>query len=343
MPLRRVLLVERLVEPADRIGESLAAAARRLLNDMGLWSDFLADGHSPWFAARSVWGTATPTERDSLADLDGNGWHLDRRRFEARLRSTAVARGAALLAPARPIDLRPSPAGWKLTLKYRDHALTVEARMILDFAGRASRILTPFGARRQVRDRLICGWLRGSLAPGCTGGGVSYTESAPDGWWYTAPLTGGRRVLAWHTDADLPSAAILRTRSALLEKASTSPTLMAEIADACFDDSSPPRVAAANSSTLMPPASDRWIAAGDAALSFDPLSSQGLFHALYTGLAAAQAVDHALSGDDSALSAYAESLVRIDTAYRRNLTAWYRLEHRWPNQEFWRRRSGPAR
>ena len=72
--------------PADRIGESLAPAARRLLTDMGLWDDFLADGHSPWFAVRSVWGTQTPTERDSLADLDGHGWHLDRRRFEARLR-----------------------------------------------------------------------------------------------------------------------------------------------------------------------------------------------------------------------------------------------------------------
>jgi len=28
-----------------------------------------------------------------------------------------------------------------------------------------------------------------------------------------------------------------------------------------------------------------WLAAGDAALSLDPLSSQGLFKALYTGLA----------------------------------------------------------
>ncbi|MCY1030783.1 hypothetical protein OV207_04890 [Corallococcus sp. BB11-1] len=84
---------------------------------------------------------------------------------------------------------------------------------------------------------------------------------------------------------------------------------------------------------------DGWLAAGDAALSFDPLSSQGLFNALFTGLAAAEATDRALSGDPSATSDYAGTLADIDAAYRRNLAAWYALERRWPEQEFWRRRA----
>ena len=127
-----------------------------------------------------------------------------------------------------------------------------------------------------------------------------------------------------------------------LEKASSSPTLMTEIADACFPGSEPPHVTAAQSATLTPPTGDSWLAAGDAALSFDPLSSQGLFHALYTGLASAEAADRALSGDGSALSVYAASLAEIDAAYRRNLTACYGLERRWPDQEFWRRRAPVA-
>jgi flavin-dependent dehydrogenase len=338
-PLRRVLVVDRLAEPADRIGDSLAPAARRLLSDMGLWADFLADGHSPWYAARSAWGTDAPSERDSLADLDGHGWHLDRMRFESRLRSTAIARGAALVAPARPIDLTRSAGGWTLTLNYCDRALTVKARMILDCAGRRSGLLKPFGTKRRTRDRLICGWIRGSMKGSCADGGVSYTESAPDGWWYTAPSTDGRRVLAWHTDADLPGAVFLRSRSALLGKARSSPTLVAEIADACFETGEPLHVTAAQSAALWPPAGDGWLAAGDAALSFDPLSSQGMFHALYSGLASAEAADRALSGDGSALSAYAARLAEIDAIYRWNLTAWYELERRWPDQEFWRRRA----
>jgi flavin-dependent dehydrogenase len=338
-PLRRVLLVDRLAEPADRVGDSLAPAARRLISDMGLWADFLADGHSPWFAARSAWGTEVPSERDSLADLDGHGWHLDRRRFEARLRSAAVARGAAVVAPARPIDLSREADGWSLTLKYCDRNWTIRARMILDCAGRRSGLLKPFGAKRRTSDRLICGWLRGSVKGNCIGGGVSYTESAPEGWWYTAPATDGRRVLAWHTDADLAGAVFLRSRAALLGKARSSATLMTEIADACFEESEPLHVTAAQSSALTPPAGDGWLAAGDAALSFDPLSSQGLFNALYSGLASAEAADRALSGDVSALSDYAARVAEIDAVYRRNLAAWYELERRWPDQEFWRRRA----
>ena len=116
-PFRRVIVVERLAKPADRIGESLAPAARRLLTVMGLWTDFLRDGHLPCYAFRIAWGTPTPAERDSVADLDGHGWLLDRSRFEDRLRRCAVARGAALLAPARVSGLERSRTGWTLKLE----------------------------------------------------------------------------------------------------------------------------------------------------------------------------------------------------------------------------------
>ncbi len=335
---RRVLIVDRLAEPADRIGDSLAPAARRLLGDMGLWEEFLEDGHSPCYAARSTWGADTAIERDSLKDLDGNGWHLNRRRFEARLRATAAGRGADLLVPAKAVGLARSAFGWIVELEHGNHILTVSASIILDCGGRTSRLLKPFGATRRVHDRLLCGWLYGTIVGGPGIGGLTYVESAPDGWWYTSAVGDGRRVLAWHTDADLPEAGVARNRFALLEKARSMPNLMAEIADACFDGVEAPRVMAAYSSTLSPPVGYDWLAAGDAVLSFDPLSSQGIFHALYTGLAAAEAVDRALSGDASGLREYAEELAKIDVIYRRNLARFYQMERRWLDQAFWKRR-----
>jgi flavin-dependent dehydrogenase len=236
------------------------------------------------------------------------------------------------------VSLARSSPGWIVKLKYGKCILTVNARMILDCSGRTSSLLRPFGAKRRTLDRLLCGWIFGTMARRSKSSGSTYVESAFDGWWYTSVLSDHRRVLAWHTDADLPAAAIMRARSALLGKASDSPSLMAEIADACFKGSEAPRVTAAHSSTLTPPAGDGWLAAGDAALSFDPLSSQGLFHALYTGLASAEATERALSGDFSGLSDYAAKLAEIDAVYQRNLADWYELERRWPYQEFWQRR-----
>ena len=100
---------------------------------------------------------------------------------------------------------------------------------------------------------------------------------------------------------------------------------MAEIVDARFDGDEPARVTAAYSSTLTPPIGDGWLAAGDAAISFDPLSSQGLFHALYTGLASAGAAERYLSGDVSGSRDYAEKLAEIDAVYQRNLNGFYAM------------------
>ena len=97
-PSVRTVLVDRLdpqAEPDDaiRIGESLPAAARRLLRDMGVWDDFLLQAHVPCYARRSVWGGAAAMSTDSIADPDGPGWHLDRTRFDAWLRAWACPTG----------------------------------------------------------------------------------------------------------------------------------------------------------------------------------------------------------------------------------------------------------
>jgi flavin-dependent dehydrogenase len=99
-PFCRVLVLDRQQRPVWRIGESLPGAVRRLLSDMGLWEDFIADGPLPRRALCSAWGSDETMVRDALADLDGPGWQIDRARFEQRLRAAAVRRGALLLSPA---------------------------------------------------------------------------------------------------------------------------------------------------------------------------------------------------------------------------------------------------
>ncbi|MBV8119254.1 MAG: FAD-dependent monooxygenase [Alphaproteobacteria bacterium] len=55
-PTRRVILVERRVGASPRIGEALPPTARRLLTDMDLLDGFLAEGHTPCYGNRAVWG-----------------------------------------------------------------------------------------------------------------------------------------------------------------------------------------------------------------------------------------------------------------------------------------------
>jgi flavin-dependent dehydrogenase len=113
-----------------------------------------------------------------------------------------------------------------------------------------------------------------------------------------------------------------------------------------YEPVGPPRAASAQTARLDRVGGAGWAAVGDAAISFDPLSSQGVLTALFTGLRAAQAVDRALAGDPAAIDEYSRRVGEIDRAYRHHRDACYAAEARWPDRPFWRRRlrtgSAPA-
>jgi flavin-dependent dehydrogenase len=336
-PSRRVVLVDSKAHVMPRIGESLVPAARRLLADMGLLESFLAQGHEPWYGNRAVWGGPVPQEIDFLRDPDGHGWHLDRARFERWLRDHAVARGAELLTPATVEGLEADGQRWRVRLKTADGPLMVAADLLIDAGGRAAPVARRLGVRAYASDRLVCVWMYGR--DGRDGGrGLTYVEATRNGWWYTAPLPAGRRVLAFHTDADLPFLRTIREGQRLVECAGVVEELSALLAEVSFAPETESGTTAAHSAALMPPAGDGWLAVGDAALSFDPLSSQGLLNALFTGLAAAEAADRHRRGAAHALTEYRQIIGGIEAAYRRHLALFYAGETRWPEAPFWQRR-----
>jgi flavin-dependent dehydrogenase len=339
-PFRRVLVVDRQAAPRSRSGESLPGAAQRLLVAMGLWEGFLTDGHASCQAYRSVWGGSEPVERDTLCDPDGCGWHLDKAGFERRLRAAAIARGATLLAPARPVGTERAADGWLVSLDVAGRSRKIRARLLIDAGGKTSRLLGRFRPRRSVQSRLICGWVVSADAE--LPRGLIQIEAEAEGWWHAAPLPAGGGILAYYTDADLPAARSARSAEGVLARAKCLP-MLGEFVRPKHWRGAIGGVCAANGGGLDIPIGSDWIAAGDAALSFDPLSAQGIFNALYTGRAAAEAAHRRLSGDIAASADYAERLRGIGVAYVQHLAAWYGLERRWPESPFWRRRhiSGP--
>lgn len=336
-PFRQVVLVERRAEPAERIGESLVPAARRLFRDMGLLESFLSEGHEPWHANRSVWGGPAPRETDFLRDPEGPGWHLDRARFERWLRDVARRRGAELWCPATLMKVERDGRRWRALLETASGRAELTADFLIDAGGRAAPLARRLGGETRVFDRLVCAWAY-ARDRNTRGRGLTYVEAVEDGWWYTAPLPGRRRVLAFHTDADLPAARAARAHEGLLRLAREVEGLSALLAGVGFEAETECTMTAAHGAVLEPCAGEGWLAAGDAAASFDPLSSQGLLHALFTGLAAAEAADRLLRGDARALTEYQQTMRGIVGAYRRHLSEHYAAEGRWPGAPFWRRR-----
>ena len=340
-PFYRTLLIDHNARPKPRAGESLPPAANKLLRDMGLLAEFKGQGHLPYYGNRSRWGSEHLRETDFLRDPMGHGWHLDRQAFEIWLRKKAVERGAALLAPARLAHVeRDEHQQWRIVVMQNKRRLEIQSRLLIDAGGRTPLIARRLGAARIQLDNLVCSWVIGEAKTDHGEQGFSYIHSAPQGWWYTAPTPGGNRILAFHTRAGNPATAWMHSAKSLLEQAQKIPPLWKRVNFEIIDRN-PEQwqhgYTAANSAMTQPAAGHAWLTVGDAALSFDPLSSQGIFNALYTGLAASESAYRFLGGEISDFAEYQKQLDMIYAAYERHLHEWYRSEQRWREAEFWKR------
>jgi len=330
--------------PPWRIGESLPGAAAVLLRRLGLFDRFLADGHVERGASVSAWDSDAPVWFDPLRDPNGPGWHLDRLRFDAMLRA-AAAQGGAMFVPLQgPWHAAHDGGAWCV-----DDAVSGDrhrAPVLVDATGRSAALGRALHIPRRRGDRLVCLSLRlpadARDVDRCT-----RTCADADGWWYSVRLPAGERVLALHLDADDPALRGLRTPDALLAHARRLP-LLAEVLppdagrappDATVD------VHASGGAALDFDACLRHsglFAVGDAALAFDPLSSQGLFHALASADAAASAILRHLRGDAGAARGYFAEMAQVRDRYRAHLAATYAGPMRHAGQRFWARRRAPA-
>lgn len=340
---RRVLLVDDRPPTAFRIGEALAPAARPLLRDLGVLDRVQADGHLARHGNLASWGSPDLHASDFIFDPNGSGLGLDRARFDASLRDGAQEAGAEMRSNARIASAERGVAGgWRVLLRASGGTETVACDWLVDATGRSAAIARHHGAERVHADGLVAFYARFNAGREGDRDARTMVESAPGGWWYTALLPNGDRLVAWLTDTDLADRAALLCEAGFCSILSESRHVSAALRAYGYTIAGRPRGADAGSARLDRFVGDGWIAAGDSALSFDPLSSQGILTALYTGMRAGQALHAQLAGDAAALHAYADRLEAIHRAYEENRSVFYGLEARWADLPFWRRRA-PAR
>lgn len=329
---RRVLVVDRYVmgERPQRIGESLPAAGKRILHDLGLWEEFQSQGHHPAYHYESRWGSDELQISQSIQNLDGNGYLLDRARFEEGLLKVAMDRGAEMMKHSGLRSVKRVEGRWLLSFSGRAGEEEIIADWVIDASGASSVFAKKIGMQREYVDRLVCLWAIGSseiIMPqsGC------YVQSAEDGWWYTSPLPGGRRMLAFFSDSSLLKGGA-DDAAWLLKKAKNELHLSDLLEYEHWKPLTKLRKNAAHSSRLEQCQGDGWCAIGDAAQSFDPLSSQGMFHAMYSGKVAAECL---LAND---LSYHQMGEDQIWQHYLTHLSHFYQSEQRWIGSPFWKAR-----
>lgn len=340
----------------EKIGETLPPATVVPLQQLGLWESFRRCNFLPAHGTVALWGNDQPTHNEYMLSPFNHGWHIDRREFERWLQQEAAASGAQMIYGATVQSLQKSRDQWQFLLaNSSERSALINAPQascfVVDASGRRARVATALGIKKQVEDSLLA--IFGFFAV-ADGGAVdryrfdscrdpsgndpsTYIESCPEGWWYSAQLPDRRMVVAALTDADIAKkqrwSRIDQWLHALVRTDYTR-----------VRTSGRPRPPAlqrvcAQTQTLESVAGEGWLAVGDAASCYDPLSSLGIFKALRMSLYAAFSVTDTVR-DNSLEATQKYNLVHRQEwrAYLQKRREYYQQEQRFCGHAFWQRR-----
>jgi flavin-dependent dehydrogenase len=335
-----VAVIERTAYEEIRVGENVSASLLPLLDYLQVKDFFLADNHKLVYNISAVWGNSLLNSRPSLFSQFGEGYLLDRSQFDCMLAEQVFSKGGKLFLRTKCLEGEHlEGGGWRMKLSHDSgESFELESRYLIDATGRQSRIAKRLGAKSVVCDSLV---------------GISafldfennqpkteeiLIESVPEGWWYSAWLPDGKLSVVLMTDVDIMRQQQLHKQyewGRLLSKAKHTSqrawggTFVYPLA-----------VKPAHSHILDRAVGDDWIAVGDAAAAFDPLSSMGIGHSLTAGSHAAVAlIEHHSSNKNELLFEYQNGLERNFNTYLRMRHMYYEMEKRWQEASFWQRRT----
>ena len=251
--------------------------------------------------------------------------------------------------PENPSGNRRDGCGYllDLSLSGRGRADSVfAADFVIDATGGPAAFARRIGVARNILDDVVFHCAFFDLPSGCDLVSHTLVEAVADGWWYAARLPGHRLIVTFCTDmettrhlacaeADIWHGLLRRTRwlkTVLPDSVTGAGTLPARIV-----------TRAAPSALLSAVCGDDWLAVGDAASQYDPITSAGITKALMHGEVAGQAAARRLAGGDrEGLRAYQRRVFDDFLNFTRVRRHLYGSETRFPDAPFWRRRLGRA-
>jgi flavin-dependent dehydrogenase len=334
-----VELVDAGSSTASPPGESLPPGTERILDQLFGPGVLRREEHRPAYENRSAWGDTALGGADFMLNPLGHGWQLDRPALDTALLASVAATGAKVVRHARVASQVWNGDQWEVELSAGRSERSLRARAVVDATGRVARIARSQGARRRRLDRLVAAyWLLDATEQG-DGDSSTLIEAVEEGWWYTAPVGRTRRIVVLATDADLLPGRGARTATDWTERLRRCPHVADALSLTGCRLHGGPRITDAGTAHLDRSAGPGWVAVGDAAVSFDPLSSQGILTALLMGREAGRAVAAMLSRrDPEPLVRYGDRYAAILEDHLAQCAAYYGLERRWSGAPFWARR-----
>ena len=310
------------------VGEHLAAEAIHEFKKLHIPISILKNNSIPCTEVKSTWASNNIQFNESIFNPFGNGYILSRPKFDADLLKHCTTIGIKTHINTRVSKITTNNTGWKLHYDSKN----IDFDFIVDGSGRNSKFFSDKNS--QKKDTLI--GITAQLSPlkiAQISSSHLLIEPTKNGWWYSVQNASNNLICTFMTDAKIWQEQQNNKLLFLKEQLKNSSFTNKRASN--FSNLKNYTVQAAHSRLAKKIVGYNWLKVGDAAQSFDPLSSAGIIKGLKMGQLAADSIHNYLNGTHKDLIIYKAIIQEQYKEYLQKRSAYYNQEQRWNTVPFW--------
>ena len=316
------------------IGEHLAAEAIHEFKKLKIPEAILKNNSIPCTEVQSAWGNDEVHFNESVFNPFGAGYILSRPGFDSTLLNYCNSVGIDIKKDTRISKIEKIDNGWKLHANKK----VFYTDFIVDASGRNSKFNFELPIKKEKQDQLI-GITKHLQLNSITSIESSHllVEPTKNGWWYTVQIASGTIVSTFMTDAKVLANYDGSSSDFWNEQLQTSNHTKARLNSIKIPKKTFTISAHSHISKCL--FGQNWLKVGDAAQSFDPLSSAGILKGLKMGQQAAEAIKNFVNGDKNTFMDYQNNIENQHQEYLKMKKQYYAQEKRWMDHSFWYQRN----
>lgn len=324
----RVCVIERQHGIPWKPGEIFDSRICIPLQHLGIWENFLQTQPIRASGTISSWGGEF-IEKTAMIDPFGGALFADRHSFEGLLRDVARKAGILLMEGTDLVRCTRSVNRWQLDLSKGKQIFHLYTDYIIEANGRGKSYCER--GDRQDYDALVALMGYADL-PQNFRDLRFYLEAFDVGWAYAAPLPNQKIVIALLTDAYCLPKGKNNHQQFYFDQVMH----LALMRKLRLGSISSVQVVSAKSSIRKAISGDGWLAIGEAAATYDPITGWGVVSALEKGIMAAELLIK--KGISQAGKYYDEYEKARFEKYLHTRKTIYAQEQRWLGAPFWANR-----
>ncbi|MEO1052839.1 MAG: NAD(P)/FAD-dependent oxidoreductase [Bacteroidota bacterium] len=333
--IRKVTLIDASKDRKFSIGESIPPDTNVLFKQLGIYNDFQNEDHEPCYGSCSYWGNHLHGYNDTILSPHGHGWHLDRSKFNRFLVERVKTLGGKVLR--QHTYLGHAVKDGVHTLEVDDNngsSISLLADFVVDASGARGVFARDKGSHKKTGTPLVCLGLRFQMTANSQITHQTHLESVSEGWWYATRIPGNLVLITLYTDAATVKDMKLQQWDNWVGLLNAS-QYMSEFVDQLSPYDQKLFGFQAASFCLDKLVGEGWMAIGDAASTYDPITSYGIIKSISHGISSAECIANAAYDSEALFTNFENEVHQQYEHYKDMRRDFYQLEQRWPENTFW--------